>query len=269
MVNTIQTWADHQGTTISARTAPVKDDLVQVLADVQTDLTTLTGQRGNAANAGADYNIFSGNQSDPNPKSGLWTMNFNTSIQLGSNITQANYFWRAGGLVHIVFGKSQTGAVGDPEWNDLANNICGKVVISGTVGQTIGGTTYTGTTVIGGTGTPNIRTDTGWDQIVAGGANNTYTIVYRQFADTAPYTNNYIDVGLNRWLGNTGQLNIRVRWYNAEGDLISGGTVTQSGVTAINGTAATTRVYVTLPDDTYLQRSWVTTPAITSSFITT
>jgi hypothetical protein len=62
-------------------------------------------------------------------------------------------FFNAGGLVKIDVSKTSTGDLGDPEWNDLANTLCGDIYISGlATSHTIAGTPYTGTTKIGGTG---------------------------------------------------------------------------------------------------------------------
>jgi hypothetical protein len=43
----------------------------------------------------------------------------------------ARYFFNAGGLIKIDVSKTATGDFGDPEWNDLANTLCGDIYISG------------------------------------------------------------------------------------------------------------------------------------------
>ena len=156
-------------------------------------------------------------------------------------------------MVKIQVGKSATGQTGDPEWNDLATTLCGAIFISGGVAtQSIAGTSYTGTTQIGGTGTPaTLATTTGWYDLTAGAG---ATTVYIQFADSSPYTSNYIQHTLAKGAG-ADTLVISTTWVNAEGDTISGGTAA-SGATV--GTAPCTIVTYYPPSTTYLTNSWGT-----------
>ena len=171
----------------------------------------------------------------------------------GPSQARARYFWNAGGLVKIQVGKSATGQTGDPEWNDLATTLCGAIFISGGVAtQSIAGTSYTGTTKIGGTGTPTtLDTTTGWYDLTAGAG---ATTVYKQFADSSPYTANYIQHTLAKGAG-ADTLVISTTWVNPEGDTISGGTAA-SGATV--GTAPCTIVTYYPPSTTYLTNSWGT-----------
>jgi hypothetical protein len=178
-----------------------------------------------------------------------------------SVLTAANYFFNAGGLIKIDVAKSSTGATGDPEWNDLANTLCGDIYISGAAAShTIAGTAYTGTTKIGGTGIPNtLSTGTGWDALVAGAAG---TIVYKQFADTAPYTSNFIQHTIAKGASST-TLVITTLWSASDGDPITGGTA-PSGATP--GTAPCTIVTYFPPETTNLTNSWGT-PTITATTV--
>jgi hypothetical protein len=142
--------------------------------------------------------------------------------------------------------------------------LCGTIFISGGVNsttQSIASVSYTGTTKIGGTGTPaTLATSIGWYQLTAGG---TPTVVYKQFADTSPYTANYIQHTLQKGAGAAPTLAIATTWVNAEGDTISGGTAA-SGATV--GTAPCTIVTYYPPSTTYLTNSWGTpTVAATTS----
>jgi hypothetical protein len=165
----------------------------------------------------------------------------------------ARYFFNAGGRIKIDVSKTATGALGDPEWNDLANTLCGDIFITGgSATQTIAAANYTGTTKVGGTGTPNILlTTTGWNDLAAGAA---ATIVYKQFADTAPYTSNFIQHSIAKNAAST-VLTITTLWSASDGDPISGGTAS-SGATP--GTAPTTIVTYFPPSTTYLTASWGT-----------
>jgi hypothetical protein len=83
--------------------------------------------------------------------------------------------------------------------------------------------------------------------------------VYQQFADTAPYTSNYIIVQLARL--NTTSLQIKTEWVNTDTDGITGGTAS-SGATP--GTAPCTIVTYFPPSTTNISNSWGT-PTIVSS----
>ncbi len=86
-----------------------------------------------------------------------WTITFTNTVTFAS-ADAARYFFNAGGRIKIDVSKTSTGNTGDPEWNDLANTLCGDIFITGgTATQTIAGSSYTGTTKVGGTGTPMVQ----------------------------------------------------------------------------------------------------------------
>lgn len=253
LVNTIASMANHQGTVITARSAPTAGTLISVLSAVNTDITNCYNNRGNAAAVGSQYTAWTGTNSKTTATSGAsWTITF-TNIVTFSDSNAARYFFNAGGLIKLQTSKTATGQTGDPEWNDLANNLCGAIFFSGgAYNQTIAGTVYTGTTKIGGTGTPNtLTTGTGYFDLTPGGA---ATIIYKQFADTAPYTANFIQhsVSLN---STSNALTFTTLWSASDGDPISGGTAS-SGATP--GTAPTTICTYFPPSTTYLSASWGT-----------
>jgi hypothetical protein len=253
LVNTISSMASHQGTTITARSAPTTGTLVSVLAAVNTDVTNCYNNRGNAAAVGTQFTGWTGTNSKTTTTSGAtWTITFTNTVTWAS-ADAARYFFNAGGIIKIDVAKSATGQTGDPEWNDLANTLCGDIYISGgDYSQTIAGTVYTGTTKVGGTGTPNtLATTTGWFDLTAGGA---ATIVYKQFADTAPYTANFIQHSIAKNAGSTA-LTITTVWSASDGDPISGGT---SPTGATPGTAPCTVVTYFPPSTTYLTNTWGT-----------
>lgn len=257
LVNTISAMANHQGTTITARTAPVTGNTISVLSAVNTDITNCYNNRGNAVAQGAQYTTITGTNSKTTATSGAsWTIVFSNTITFPS-ADAARYFFNAGGTIKIDVSKTSTGDTGDPEWNDLANTLCGDIYISGgDSSQVIAGTTYTGTTKIGGTGTPTtLLTTTGWYDLTTSD-----TLVYKQFADTAPYTSNYIQHQL-RTAGSGTQLVITTTWAAFDGDPISGGTAA-SGATP--GTAPCTIVTYFPPKATYISPTWGT-PTIAAS----
>ena len=253
LVNTITSMGAQTNTTITARTAPTSGQTIGILAALNTDLTNITNNRQNAAAVGSQFTGWTGTNSKTGTTSGAtWTITFTNTITWAS-ADAARYFFNAGGLIKIDVSKTATGETGDPEWNDLANTLCGDIYITGgTATQTIAGTAYTGTTKIGGTGSPStLLTTTGWYDLTAGAA---ATIVYKQFADTAPYTSNFIQHSIAKG-ASSNTLVITTLWSASDGDPISGGTAS-SGATP--GTAPTTIVTYFPPSTTNLTNSWGT-----------
>ena len=260
LVNTISSIASHQGTTITARTAPTVGNLISIFAALSTDLTNCTTNRGNAVANGTQFTGWTGTNSKTATTSGAsWSITFTNTVTFAS-ADAARYFFNAGGRIKIDVSKTSTGNTGDPEWNDLANTLCGDIFITGgTATQTIAGTSYTGTTKIGGTGTPNtLATTTGWYDLTAGAA---ATIVYKQFADTAPYTANFIQHSIAKGASST-TLVITTLWQNTDSDPITGGTAS-SGATP--GTAPTTIVTYFPPSSTYLTTASWGTPTVAAT----
>ena len=253
LVNTIASMASHQGTTITARTAPVTGNTVSILTALNTDITNCYNNRGNAAAVGTQFTGWTGTNSlTAGRAAGAWSISFVNTVTWAS-ADAARYFFNAGGIIKVDVSKTATGATGDPEWNDLANTLCGDIYISGgAYSQTIAGTVYTGTTKVGGSGTPNtLATTTGFFDLTPGGA---AVIVYKQFADTAPYTANFIQHSLSLNAGSTA-LTITTLWSASDGDPISGGS---ASVGATPGTAPTTITTYFPPSSTYLSASWGT-----------
>lgn len=262
LVNTISSIASHQGTTITGRTAPTAGNIISILAALNTDLTNCTTNRGNAVANGTQFTGWTGTNSNTAGKSGAsWSITFTNTVTFAS-ANAARYFFNAGGRIKIDVAKSSTGNPGDPEWNDLATTLCGDIYITGGTGtQTIAGSSYTGTTKTGGTGTPTtLATTTGWYDLTAGAA---ATIVYKQFADTAPYTANYIQHSIAKG-ASSDTLVITSLWQNTDSDPISGGTAS-SGATP--GTAATTIVTYFPPSSTYLTTAAWGTPAVAATTV--
>jgi hypothetical protein len=125
--------------------------------------------------------------------------------------------------------------------------------------QTIGGVAYTGVTKTSGTGTPaTFLSGTGWYQLTT-----TDTDIYRQFADTYPYTGQYINVAA-KTAGTGTQLILTTTWVDpgsvigpGRSDVITGGTATTSPFTAF-GTAPATVVTVIPPSSTNITNTWGT-----------
>jgi hypothetical protein len=261
LVNNIASMGSHQGTAITARTAPVVGNTISILSAVNTDITNCYNNRGNAAASGSQFTGYTGlNAKIADTTGATWSITFTNTVTFAS-ANAARYFFNAGGTIKIDVSKTSTGNTGDPEWNDLANTLCGDIFITGgAYSQTIAGVVYTGTTKIGGSGTPTtLTTTTGFFDLTPGGA---AVIVYKQFADTAPYTSNFIQHSLSLDAGST-VLTITTLWSASDGDTITGGTA-PSG--ASPGTAPCTIVTYFPPSSTYLSASWGT-PSVAATTV--
>jgi len=270
LVNNLSTTGSQSTTTITARTAPVTGNIVAILTNVATDITNCTTNRGNATSSGTQFGTFSGTTSktsDTGSGQAAWTITFTHTVTFPS-ADQARYFWNAGGLVRLQYGKSSTGFTSDEDWNQLAG-WCGSIYISGRVNsaaQTIAGVSYTGTTRIGGTGgtQTTLATTTGWYQLTTSPAT-----VFQLNNSTAPYSGEFIRTTATATSSTV--LTLVTTWVSdgssgagTSAD-ISGGTATASPSTTISGTAPTTLVTYFPPSTAQgLSASWGT-PSIAAS----
>ena len=272
LVNNLGSAGSQTNTTLTSRTAPVVGNTISVLANVSTDLTSVTTNRGNAAAVGNEYGVFSGTTSKTTGTgtgTNAWTITFTHTVTFAT-AAQARYFWNAGGLVRLQYGKSSTGVDSDADWNLFAGKV-GSIYISGRVNSTtntIAGQAYTGTTRIGGTGgtQTTLATTTGWYTLTPGAGATTLL----NLADTvAPYTGDTI---ITTGAVNAGStvLTLTTTWNSTsragagQSTNISGGTATSSPSIVISGTAPTTLCTYFPPSTTYLSNSWGT-PAIAAS----
>jgi hypothetical protein len=266
LVNRISSIASHQGTTITARTAPTAGNVIAVLSAVQTDLNNCYTNRGNAAGTGSQFTSWTGTSSKTSATgsgSTPWTITFTHTVTWAS-AAAARYFFNAGGRIKWETSKTADATAADTEWNDLANTLVGDIFITGGTGtQTISGTAYTGTTKIGGTGTPDtLATTVGWYDLTTGD-----TLIYRQYADTSPYTGQYIAINA-KTAGAGTQLVLTTTWVDPGGsaagssDDISGGTAT-TGISF--GTAPATVVTYFPPSTSFLTEASWGTPTVAAT----
>lgn len=270
LVNTLSSLGSHQGTTITSRSAPTTGDIIEILANVATDINNLTSARGNAAASGTEIVTWTGSTAKTTATgSGTtpWTITFTHTVTFAS-ANAARYFWNAGGIVRLRVSKTSTGTDADDEWNDLAGTLMNEIRLVGRVGnadQTIASVVYTGVNKTVGSGTPTVQASTtGWYQLTTSDTN-----LYQQFADTSPYTGQYILVQ-GKTAGSGTQLVLTTTWVDPGGsaagssDNISGGTDTTSPFSSF-GTAPATVVTVIPPSNTYLPTAAWGTPTITAS----
>ena len=272
LVNTLTSVGTHTNTTLTSRTAPTSGQTINILANVNTDITSVNTNKYNAYAVGTQFTGWTGTNSYTAGRGSsggaAWSMAF-TNVITWTSAAAAQYFFNAGGLIKIQTSKTSTGATGDPEWNDLANTLAGQIWISGaSASHTIAGTAYTGVTKIGGSGSPAVlSTGLGWDGLSAGTVNQQ---IYVQYADTAPYTSNYIAHYLTR-AANSTSLTVYSVWNAVDSnvpptggtDPITGGTA-PSGATP--GTAPCTIVTYYPPETTNLSNTWGT-PTVTATIV--
>ena len=274
LVNNLASLGSHQGTTITARTAPVVGNTITILSNVSSDIDTLTGSRGNAAASGTEVGTFSGTTSKTTATGSgttAWTITFTHTVTFGS-AAEARYFFNAGGLVRLQYGKSSTGTDHDADWNTLSGE-CGGIFFSGRVNSTtntIAAQAYTGTTRIGGTGgtQTTLATTTGFYSLTPGAA---ATTIFQLNNASTPYEPEFIRTTVALNAGST-VLTFVTTWSDdgtsAAGTTadITGGTATTSPSTTITGTAPTTLVTFRPPSTTYLSASWGT-PTIAAAVV--
>jgi hypothetical protein len=270
LVNNLASAGSQTNSTLTSRSAPTVGQTISILAALNTDLTTVTTNRGNAAASGTEYGVFTGTTSKTTATGSgqaAWTITFTHTVTFPS-ANQARYFWNAGGIVRLKYGKSSTGTDADPDWNLLAGQ-CGSINLTGRVNgatQTIAAQAYTGTTRLSGTGgtQTTLATTTGWYNLTT-----SPTTIFQLNDAVAPYSTNFIRTQATATSSTVLTL---VTVWSDDGTSgagttanISGGTGVTSPATAIGAaTAPTTLVTYIPPATTYLTNSWGT-PAIAAS----
>ena len=269
LVNNLGTSGTHTGTTLTSRTAPVVGNVIAVLANVSADLTSVTTNRGNAVASGTEYGTFTGTTSKTTGTGSgqsAWTITFTHTVTFPS-ADQARYFWNAGGIVRLKYGKSSTGTDADADWNTFSGK-CGTINLTGRVAgaaQTIAAQSYTGTTRLSGTGgtQTTLTTTTGWYNLTG-----VATTIFQLNDTVSPYSTNFIRTQATATSSTV--LTLVTVWSDdgtsgaGTSANITGGTATSSPSTTISGTAPTTLVTYLPPSSASLTNTWGT-PTIAAS----
>lgn len=271
LVNNLSSAGSQTNTTLTSRTAPVTGDTVSILSNLNTDLTNVTTNRGNAAASGTTSSTWTGSIAKTTATgsgTAAWTITWTQTVTF-ADANSARYFWNAGGLVRLDMSKTSTGTDSDADWNTFVGTV-GTLYVSGRVNsaaQTIAGTSYTGFTRVGGSGTPSpFATTTGWYTLVPGAA---ATTMFTLTNTVATYTSDTITVTAAVNAGAT-VLTLVTTWNEAgtsgagKSRDISGGTDTASPYTAF-GTAPAVLCRFVPPSSTYLTTQSWGTPAVASS----
>lgn len=244
LVNKTACVASHQGTSISAVSAPVVGGTITYLSAIPTNLTTVYAPRLNAATQGTTV-----------ANSAVYNSTWSTQIIFTHTISFANgdaarYFFNAGGQLKITCSHANNTAGINLLLNNLASNV-GTVVMSAPSSGTasIAGTTYNGITKVGGGGNaPTISTNSGYYAMTTSNAT-----VFTQTASTGPsgYLATYIRVFAksNGTQGSNSDAGSIITLYTLWDEV-------PDGLTA--GTGSTTTVTAVVPETTNLANSWGT-----------
>jgi hypothetical protein len=235
--------ATHQGTSITAVTAPSAGNTVTYLSAVPTNLTTIYTSRLNAATQGATT-------ANSIARATTWSalLTFTHTVTF-ANGDAARYFFNSGGQLKVTCSHANVTGAGNQLFNGLASNV-GTVVMSaptsGTI--TIASTSYSGITKIGGGGSaPTVSTNSGYYAMTTSNAN-----VFTQLAGGATaYLNSFIRViaKSNGTVGSNGDVGNVVTLYTLWDEVPDGLTV---------GSGSTVTVTAQAPETTNLSNTWGT-----------
>jgi hypothetical protein len=243
LVNRTANAATHQGTSITSVTAPSAGGVITYLSAIPTNLTTIYTSRLNAATQGSTT-------SNSVTTASTWSSaaTFTQTVTF-ANGDAARYFFNSGGQLAMTVSHPAGSGI-NLLLNNLASNV-GTVVLSamnsGTA--TIGGTSYSGVTRIGGGGnSPTIATNSGYYAWTTSNAN-----VYYQTASTGPSgylsTNINIFVKTNGTVGSNGDVGNVITVYTVWDEIPNGLTVSTGSVTTLT---------VRPPEQTNIANTWGT-----------
>ena len=245
LLTPISNMASHQGTSITAITNPTAGDTISAYAALSSNITAVTGDnRFNAVANGSDSSVSSSTTSTWSSSATL------TKTFTFASATQFRYFFNAGGMLRFSWSRSGGSSNSqNTSWTNLLS-ASGTIALTGDANsKTINSVSYTGTTKIGGSGSPStLRTDLGVQNFT------TSTVLFAQASTDSGYTGNTISFAVS----------------------ISGATLTavttltdgSGGFTdAVDGTLRQSTT-IRQPSSSYLTASWGTTTQNSPSWST-
>jgi len=234
--------ATHQGTSITAVSAPVSGGTITYLSAIPTNLTSIYNSRLNAATQGATT-------SNSAAYGSTWTAGITfTHTVTFANGNAARYFFNSGGQLKVTCSHANSTAGINLLLNNLASNVGTVVMSSPTSGAiTVSGTSYNGITKIGGGGNaPTISTNTGYFALTTSNAT-----IFTQTASTGPsgYLGTFIRMiaKSNGTQGANGDAGSVITIYTIWDEV-------PDGLTA--GTGSTTTVTAQAPETTNIANTW-------------
>ena len=249
LINTINSIASHQGTTIGSYTdgTPSISELIFAEANLSNNITLIDTSRLNAIAQGSTSPTTATSVST---WSNILTITFTVTF---TSDNTARYYFNAGGQIGFTFSHpAGVGSSINQLISDLASDagtLWHSSTNSGTV--SLSGTSYTGVTKIGGqnTGGTTVNTNNGFYSIYPTGSN----ILLTQYSNYVyhSYSSTFLQVSAS---------------YNGAGVLTYTCIFDEvpDGATVSTGTQAT--LTLRPPSTTYLTNSWGT-PAVTTSIV--
>ena len=237
--------AAHQGSSITAVTAPVSGNTITYNANVSTNLTTIYTSRLNAASQGSTT-----------ANSVVYGSTWTTALTFTHTVTFANgdaarYFFNSGGQLKITCSHANSTAGINLLFNGLASNVGTVVMSAPTTGAiTISSVSFNGINKIGGGGAnANVSTNSGYYAMTTSNAT-----VFTQTASTGPgdYLATFIRViaKSNGTVGSNGDVGNVVTLFTVWDEVPDGGLVV--------GTGSTVTVTAQAPETTNLANTWGT-----------
>jgi hypothetical protein len=192
LITNMASVAAHQGTTITAITAPVSGNTVAYLSALSTNLTSINNGRLNAAAVGTDITITGTRTADWGTAVSIPVVTSTITVTFAS-ANAVRYFFNAGGTLRISC--SRTLGSGNPQdlaWTQLCTDTGTLALPAVSTAQTIAGTSFTGFTKIGGAGTPSTYVRNGYYNLTG-----TPTTYFQQFSSTGVYTGDNLAMNLS------------------------------------------------------------------------
>jgi hypothetical protein len=239
--------ANHQGTTITGISNPSTGDTISAYAALSSNITAIFNARNDAAANGTDDTTNGTTQT-----TNTWDVRAVTTKTITfADAASLRYFFNAGGMIRMAWSLTGSSNPKGAEWADLLSQ-SGTIVATGAAAsKTIAAVAYTGTTKIGGGGTPDtLATGTGVIDYTG-----TPVTIFKQFADTAPYTANYIQVDASV---SGAVITYAVTLEDAAADTIApDGSGSGDALDVVDGTLTMTTV-IRPPSTTYISSTWGT-----------
>jgi hypothetical protein len=246
LLDRIRSLSDHYGQdasiTVDTVANPTAGDTISALTTVATDIGTVDSAQIAVASVAAGYQSA---VTDTAVVSGTFTNTITQTDTLTFASADAmRYFFNAGGRVNVDWTIS--GGTADAkynEWVDLVSK-CGSYYIYNTTGGKSGGS---------GSPSTNLTTTGFWDM---GTGTTTF---FKQVADTAPYTANYIQLqgSLNAAAGSSTVMTLTSTWKDDAADQTSYNKNIYNVLDQVNGSKTTTFSYEA-PATTYITATWGT-----------
>jgi len=256
LLNRVSTIANHQGTSITAITNPTTGDTISAYTALSGNITSIFNNRLNCAASGTDITT-GGTRSGTNT---WYTQQQTTYTVTFTSETAARYFFNAGGRIALTLSRSG-GTTNDKNtgWSNLLTS-CGTLYFTGGGGTSnvsiAGSAIYSGTTRVGGSGTPTTYLEnTGWRDYTG-----TYVTLWQKYDSTYLYTTNYVTVEAYKSAAN---IYYRITLVDAATDTTTFPDGSASALDNVDGTLTATMT-IKPPATTYISNTWGT-PTMSST----